>query len=230
MNVEQDTIDLVRKVRAENMWFIRRHNAWLVDSYIRAHSRIGVALFLFYYRRQALGALFRFLSYLVVFRYEVEKTIKAALQKILAHVFGPPLKKQLHFYAVALLEPFGGTFCFHLQVVLAGRRFHLDILNFHCLRPRFLFFVLFILIVLPFTVVHYFGDRRLGFRGYFDQILTGLFCLFKRLIARQDTEIFTLFFVNDTKFRRAYAAVDIDLWSALFGFLFATFSFHSKYV
>jgi len=103
---------------------------------------------------------------------------------------------------MSFLEPLGSFFGFELEVVFASadgdlQGFHQDGMSFAFGTP-----LLFVLIILELTIIHYFCNWWNGSARYFNKIKAGGKGLFKSLFKRDNTEVVSSL-VNYSKLRRS---------------------------
>src|SRR3989338_4770502 len=155
-------------------------------------SVVLVLLRFFQHRRQTLGAFGYRVRQFVVRRDELEEPLQPLLKEAELHVLVPPPQKQVHFDAVAFLQPRGRLFGLQLHIVVAGANLDLDAFRLGSMGFGLHFPAFFLLFVLEFTIFHYFCNRRDGVGAYLDKVQPELLRLGNGVREGQDAEILPL--------------------------------------
>jgi len=150
--------------------------------------------------------------YFIVLGQEIKNSIQALFEEILVQVFGSAGQKQVNFDQMTLGQELGRLLGFKLQIVGAGADFNLE--RFQLLANRLLLgpFLLFVLKVKEFAIIHDFGHRRGGARRDFNQIKLCLSGPVQRLAQRDYPQVAAIL-GDDAQFRGANLLVDAEIFA-----------------
>ncbi len=141
--------------------------------------------------RQSFEAFFHIFGDFVFLGDELHDTGKPFLEKVDVHIFGAPREEEVDFDAMTLFEPFRCLFCLQFEVVVARADFDLERLDFDCVGLGFCQLDLLILVVLKFTIIHDFCNRRGGRWRNFNEIEACILGAGQCLLEADDAEIFS---------------------------------------
>ncbi len=93
---------------------------------------------------------------------------------------------------MAFSEPFRGFLGFELEIVVSSTYFHLNILDFGGMGLGFGDLLLLLFVVLKFTIIHDFCNRRGGIWRDFDEIRPAGLCFLHGLVKSNNPEVFSI--------------------------------------